>query len=121
MDTREVARQYRLNKWMEVIRECRSSGQTISGRCANHNINIKSYYYWLKRVRTAACKSLEVIGTGDQPIVPVKMPDHLPNPRPTSQVLPPIIMRMGTVTLELNNGASTELIANTIRALTNVR
>lgn len=121
MDTRKVTRQYRLNKWTEIIRERHGSGQTISAWCAEHNINPKQYYYWLKHVRTAACESLQVIGTGDQPIVPVKMPNNLTKASPTAQVLSPIILRMGTVTLELNNGASTELIANTIRAITNVR
>ncbi|MCM0760893.1 DUF2922 domain-containing protein [Sporomusa sphaeroides DSM 2875] len=38
MDTKEVTRQYRLNKWTEIIRKCRSSGQTISVWCASHNI-----------------------------------------------------------------------------------
>ncbi|WP_021166553.1 hypothetical protein SOV_07490 [Sporomusa ovata DSM 2662] len=119
MDTREVTRQYRLSKWIEIVGECRSSGKKISAWCAENNINPKQYYYWLKRVRTAACESLQVIGTGDQTIVPIKMPDHLTQTSHTSQS--PAILRMGTVTLELNNSASTELIANAIKALTNVR
>jgi len=121
LDTRKVTRQYRLNKWTEIIRERHCSGQTISAWCAEHNINPKQYYYWLKRVRASACESLQVIGTGDPAIVPVKMPNHLPIASPNTQCLSPIILRMGTVTLELNNGASTELITNTIRAITNVR
>ena len=38
MNTREVANQYRLNKWTELVRECRSSGQTVSAWCV-HYIN----------------------------------------------------------------------------------
>ncbi|GAB7058240.1 hypothetical protein JCM16163A_49890 [Paenibacillus sp. YK5] len=34
LNTREVTNQYRLNKWTEIVRECRSSGQTISAWCA---------------------------------------------------------------------------------------
>ncbi|NLN53703.1 MAG: IS66 family insertion sequence element accessory protein TnpB, partial [Firmicutes bacterium] len=29
MNTREVARRYRLNQWAKIISECRSSGQTV--------------------------------------------------------------------------------------------
>jgi hypothetical protein len=74
LDTREVTRQYRLNQWTEKILECRRSGQTVSAWCAEHNVNPKSYYYWLKRVRLAACEALPVIGDDNQPIVPVKLP-----------------------------------------------
>ena len=58
MDTQEVKRKYRLNQWIEIVRQCRSSGQTVSAWCAENNINLKQYYYWLRRVRTAACELL---------------------------------------------------------------
>lgn len=122
MDTRKVTRQYRLNQWTEIIRECRSSGQTISAWCTENNINIKRYYYWLKRVRTAACESLPIIGDQEQPIIPVKMSTSFvassPAARETSRH---ITLRVGTAILELQNGASTDLIENTLRALTHVR
>lgn len=74
MDTREVTHNYRLNKWTEIVRECRSSGQTISAWCTDHNINTKSYYYWLKRVRAAACEALPALESGENTIVPVNIP-----------------------------------------------
>ncbi|RYD06035.1 hypothetical protein N752_05780 [Desulforamulus aquiferis] len=58
MNTREVTNQYQLNKWIDLVRECRSSGQTVSAWCADNNISPASYYYWLKRVRTAAYEAL---------------------------------------------------------------
>ena len=74
MNTREVTRQYRLQQWTEIIRECRSSGQTVSAWCAEHHINNKSYYYWLKRVRTAACEALPAVSSGNPQFAPVKLP-----------------------------------------------
>lgn len=122
MNTKEVTRQYRMNQWTEIIRQCRSSGQTISAWCADNNVNIKSYYYWLKRVRTAACETLPALSSGNQQIVPVKIPSHLSEAGPTVQESSShIILRVGSVTLELHNGASAALIENTLRALTNVR
>lgn len=124
MNTREITRQYRLNQWTEIIKECRSSGQKISEWCAEKDISTASYYYWLKLVRTAACESLPVLNSGNQQIVPVKMPASLTvaESKPALQdSVSHIVLRVGAVTLELHNGAGTDLIENTLRALANVR
>jgi len=57
VEYKEATRKYCLNQWTEIIRECRSSGQTVSAWCAEHDINPKSHYYWLRRVREAAYKT----------------------------------------------------------------
>lgn len=124
MNTREITRQYRLNQWTEIIKECRSSGQKISEWCAEKDISTASYYYWLKLVRTAACESLPALNSGNQQIVPVKMPASLTVAESKSALqdsVSHIILRVGAVTLELHNGAGTDLIENTLRALANVR
>lgn len=122
MDTREVTRKYRLNQWIEIIRECRSSGQTVSAWCADHDINPKSYYYWLKRVRTAACEALPAICAGDSPIVPINIPGNMAGVGHKGQESSVnILLHFGNATLELRNGASLVLIENTLKALQNVR
>lgn len=124
MTTKEITRQYRLNQWIEIIKECRSSGQKISEWCAEKDINTASYYYWLKIVRAAACESLPALNSGNQQIVPVKIPASLTvaESKPAQQdIASHIILRIGTVTVELRNGAATDLIENTLRALANVR
>lgn len=122
LNTREVTRKYRLNQWTEIIRECRSSGQTVSAWCSEHNINPKSYYYWLKRVRTAACEALPSLSARNNPIVPVNIPVPTAGTGPAAQESSSdIVLRFGTVTLEISNNASATLIENTLRALQNVR
>lgn len=122
MNTREVTNQYRLKKWTEIIRECRSSGQTISSWCADHDINSKTYYYWLRRVRTAACETLPSLCSQNNPIVPVNIPVSTAGTDSTNQeLMSDIIIHFGSVTLEIHNNASTTLIENTLRALQNVR
>ena len=122
MSTREVTRNYRMNQWTEIIRECRNSGQTVSSWCAEHNINSKSYYYWLRRVREAACEALPSLSEGNGTIVPVSFPVEAATAIPKKQDLSPgILLRFGSVTLELYNNTSAALIENTIRALQNVR
>ena len=58
MGAREVTHAYRLRHWAEKIGQCRNSGMTVTAWCENQNINIKSYYYWQRKVREAASAEL---------------------------------------------------------------
>lgn len=122
MDSREVAYKYRLSQWTAIIRECRSSGQTVTVWCSEHNINQKTYYYWLKRVRDAACEALPALNADSNAIVPVNIPLPVANIRPADQKSSSaVVVRLGSVTLEINNSASAALIENTLKALQYVR
>ena len=44
-----------MREWSEMVRECRSSGLTVKEWCINNDVNIKTYYYRLKRVRDLIC------------------------------------------------------------------
>jgi hypothetical protein len=121
LDTREVASQYRLTKWTELVSQCRSSGQTVAEWCAENHISEASYYYWLKKIRNAACEALPSLNENN-PIVPLNNFDRKAETRSSNQEsLSGIVMRVGTVTLEIHNSASSVLIENTLRALQNVR
>ncbi len=120
MDTREVAKRYRMSQWTETIHECRSSGQTVKAWCADHGVSLKSYYYWLRRIRQAACEALPSLGENSS-IVPVNIPIHTAGTRPVKDPSSQIVIHYGAVVLELRNHASATLIENTLRALQNVR
>lgn len=117
MKTREVTKNYRLNKWAAIISECRGSGQTVEAWCSEHNIKPASYYYWLRRVREAACEALPTLTGENNSIVPVDFSSITVNQMPQAS----IVLRVGSVVLELHNNASTTLIENTFKALENVR
>ncbi|AGA70577.1 Transposase [Desulfitobacterium dichloroeliminans LMG P-21439] len=121
MDTQKVTQNYRLNKWTQLIRECRSSGQTVTAWCAEHNIHPSSYFYWLKRVRTAACEALPALQTETNSIVPISFSLPQVNPTATDSLTPAIVVRLDSVSLEIHNTASLDLIENTLRALQHVR
>ena len=46
-----VKNQLTLKNRAEEVAECQSSGMTVSAWCELHGINVKTYYYHLRRVR----------------------------------------------------------------------
>lgn len=58
MDVQEMTREIRLQQWAGIVKECRGSGKTVKSWCTENGINEKSYFYWQKRVREAACQEL---------------------------------------------------------------
>ena len=52
-DVLAVQNEYRLETWLEIIRECRESGLSNREFCVRRGIGEKTYYYWLRKVREA--------------------------------------------------------------------
>lgn len=122
MNTSKVTQQYRLNQWAQRIHECRSSGQTVAVWCVEHNIKLSSYFYWLRRIRQAACEALPPHNTESNQIVPVDLPISRGATGSVNQEASPnVVIRIGAVTMEVHNNASQVLIENSLRALQNVR
>lgn len=120
MDTRKVTRAYRLNQWTEFIRQHRSSGQTVAVFCKEKNLNPKSYYYWLRLVREAACESLPAISNNKNMIVPLTLGELATCPSETAGTAK-ITLHYGEFSLDLNENTSTIFIENTIRTLMNLQ
>ena len=40
--------QIRVDRWRMLIQTCQQSGQTVVNWCEENDINIKTYYYWLR-------------------------------------------------------------------------
>ena len=126
MNAQEATQEYRMNEWIKIIRECRGSGQNVTTWCKNNDIRTNRYYYWLRKVRTAACNALPSTNSQEQ-IVPLdvsteslsKSIDSAYAYSETSQA--DIIIHIGSAVLEIHNSASISLIENTIRVLQNAR
>ena len=56
MSTREMARQVRLTHWAQIMHERKESGRSIRVWCRENNIKEKTFYYWQRRLREAACE-----------------------------------------------------------------
>ena len=58
-DVLALRNEYRLQSWMEIIRECEESGLSNREFCSQRGISEKTYYYWLRKILTAAATVIE--------------------------------------------------------------
>jgi transposase-like protein len=122
MNTQKATQEYRMNQWIGLVREYRDSGQTVISWCRDHDIDPRKYYYWLRKIRAAACKSIPVIN-GERSIVPLEIQETSADVSHSVQepAVADIVIRLGSAVLEILNNASATLIENTIKALNNAR
>ena len=100
-------KQVKYQYWLHVIHECRSSGLTNQDWCEQNGISLKSYYYWISKLRKLAVEDLprkEYISsakssdpTGNEFVelpTPVKM-EHVGSSKPAA------VLKKGNVSVEL--------------------
>ena len=51
----QVKIQYRMEQWVQLIKEFQASGLSVKSWCRQNDIKESAYYYWLKRIRREAC------------------------------------------------------------------
>ena len=51
-DVLAVRDEYRAQNWAMVIQECNNSGLSNREFCRQHGISEKTYYYWLRKLRS---------------------------------------------------------------------
>ena len=59
MNTREVAGEYRLSYWAEVVQQRIQSGLTIKAFCEQEGIHENTYFYWQRKLREAVVSQVE--------------------------------------------------------------
>ena len=58
MEELSAKTQLNIQKWLEIIHQCRDSGLSNQQWCEENGISLKSYYYWLARIRKMAIENL---------------------------------------------------------------
>jgi len=113
LDTKQVARQYRLEKWSALITERQTSGLNVRAFCKERNIKEHIYYYWLKRIRETACKSMQTVS------VPVFAPVTLSEVKIPDQPAK-LTLNYAGISLDVYESTSPDLLKNTILLLKQV-
>lgn len=113
----ETTAEFRLRQWTKIIAECQASNLTIKAWCSQHNISIKSYYYWLRKIRLKACQSAEFQAPAvKREIVPLQL-----NPLPcASSVHPAVSIHLGSATIDIAEGTSQATIEAVLRSLQSI-
>lgn len=97
-----------LLEWSRRVADCRSSGQTVTGWCAEHGIKPKTYYNWQKKVFSAMISEQQV---------PERRFAELPTPAVRNELIAAV--RIGEASLEVYSGANAEIAAVLCRVLSN--
>jgi hypothetical protein len=58
MSTKEIAVEYRLSHWAQVMQKRMESGLSIRAFCKDASIHENVYYYWQRKLREATCEEL---------------------------------------------------------------
>jgi len=54
IDTRKIAKEYRMAHWLKIMQERQDSGKSIKDYCKINSIPINVYHYWQRKLREEA-------------------------------------------------------------------
>ena len=112
--------QVNLAKWTSIIQACQSSGMHVTEWCKTNDVNIKSYYYWLRKVREKAISNLPAEVKSSLAKVEENSPvsfRKLEVQSPVSDMAPAVIIRLPYASLEISNDASQRTVEAVLLAL----
>lgn len=117
-----VKSQLRLQQWAKIISDCQASDMTVVAWCEANNINIKSYYYWLRKVRSHTLEQMPEltenlpVSANDGPVTFKKLDVKTPVTGTSAAV----IIRLPNATVEVSEGTSQQTVQAVLMALQSV-
>ena len=127
----KITHQVRAEHWTKIMNECINSGMAKTAWCRANGISEKQFFYWQRILRREAFdnskkSSLPATVGSDQELAPatqrtasfteIKLPS---SPQSTASVFhPDLVIRKGSLVLEISNSASEDLLSR-IRGILN--
>ena len=126
---------YTEKEWLDMIRDCKSSGLSDQEWCREHHIVRSTFYKHLKRFHTAAdddggrlpVKNLPLVPEEHEilPLIITEEPSceapvaggHPDRQHVIPSFVPAVRIIAGNMTFEISNDASPSLVAETLRSL----
>lgn len=122
MDVQKATHEIRLQQWISIIKECRSSGKSVKSWCEEKGISEKSYFYWQRRAREAACQELtayqEKQVTKTEPSstsTPVFAECRIPEENHASEAA--VTIHLNGAVVEIHHGAEASVVERILHAL----
>lgn len=66
MNTRDIAAEYRLAHWAQVLRTRTDKGLSVRAYCEETGIRENTYFYWQRKLREVACSGIQPTGTTEE-------------------------------------------------------
>lgn len=113
MNTREIAAEYRLAHWAQIMQDRAQSGLSIRAYCKSVGMHENVYFYWQRRLREAACEQLSVPGFAE-----VSLAGPMVQPASTGAVqLGELRIEVGGVQITVDSGYPEDKLALLLRGL----
>lgn len=105
-----------LQLWRSRVMECRNSGKSVAVWCKENGINIKTYYYWQKKVWDKATNTMIHSNRGELPKTePIQFAQV--NLECEDSIDADIVIRKDSWTVEVRNTASPMLLNTVLQAV----
>ena len=114
INTREIAAEYRLQHWAQIIQEQKESGLSIKEFCKTAGFHQNRYFYWQRKLRETACNVLPTTLTPKQ-IAPTGWTEVEPAEVTCSGAVLPI--EIGHCRIVADETTDPELLAKVCRVL----
>nr|WP_278707592.1 hypothetical protein [Bacteroides intestinalis] len=120
-------KQVKLQYWLDVIRQCRASGLTNQAWCEQNQISLKSYYYWIAKIRRLALEELPrkhngihsqsdrntvLLPEASSGFTEVFLPD-----KQTPHSSPAAVLQLGDMRIEIFEDTSSEALTKILKAV----
>lgn len=119
-EARKLTKEYRLKHWLTLIQQRANSGKNVNDWCKEHGISRNSYYYWQRELKLYSTYDMNVKSLAEPPDSPVIVPLASPSSSSMNTSGTAIAIDFNGLTLEIQEGASFEIIERTLRALKNI-
>lgn len=118
MDQVTKVRKYlKREQWKTLIKECQSSGMTVTAWCSLNGICEQTYYRNLKKLREELCGNLSIpASVPEKPVAFKKI--EVVSPLPSTKAA--VIIRLPNATIEVNEGTSQQTVQAVLLALQSV-
>ncbi|MBP2032803.1 putative transposase [Clostridium algifaecis] len=116
----KITHKMRLDYWMPIISKCHKSGMSVRAWCIQNNINEKKFYYWQRRIRGEAFKTLKRNESENQANF-VQLPIHNNTLKSIPSFKPDIIIHIQDNVLEISNTVSEELLSKVLKVISDVK
>lgn len=112
----------RLQNWAKLIAECQASSMTVTAWCSEHDINVKTYYYWLRKIRKRTLENMpaaagELIARSENGSTVFK---PLEVSSPVSGMPTAVIVHLPQATVEIAEGTDQQTIKAVLLAMRSV-